>query len=116
MSLFTSPGVSERIRNGIRSDRASEDLQFSLEAHSPSPHSTDCREINGPEAIAYFRTQYPNVLVVVLTGYPDLDLAVSLIKQGVLDYLVKPVSKEELLTVISKSVNNHVILDGPFTA
>ncbi len=65
---------------------------------------------------AYFQTQYPNVPVVVLTGYPDLDLAVSLIKQGVLDYLVKPVSKEKLLTVISKSVNNHVILDGPFTA
>lgn len=73
-------------------------------------------KIDGTEAIAYFRTQYPNVPVVVLTGYPDLDLAVSLIKQGVLDYLVKPVSKEELLTVISKSVNNHVILDGPFTA
>ena len=73
-------------------------------------------KVDGTEAIAYFRTQYPNVPVVVLTGYPDLDLAVSLIKQGVLDYLVKPVSKEELLTVISKSVNNHVILDGPFTA
>ncbi len=73
-------------------------------------------KVDGTEAIAYFRTQYPNVPVVVLTGYPDLDLAVSLIKQGVLDYLVKPVSKEELLTVISKSVNNHMILDGPFTA
>ena len=73
-------------------------------------------KIDGTEAIAYFRTQYPNVPVVVLTGYPDLDLAVSLIKQGVLDYLVKPVSKEELLAVINKSVDNHVILDGPFTA
>lgn len=73
-------------------------------------------KIDETEAIAYFRTQYPNIPVVVLTGYPDLDLAVSLIKQGVLDYLVKPVSKEELLTVISKSVNNHMILDGPFTA
>ncbi len=73
-------------------------------------------KVNGIEAIAYFRTQYPTVPVVVMTGYPDVDLAVSLMRQGVLDYLVKPVSKDELLTVISKSVDNHVILDGQFTA
>jgi FixJ family two-component response regulator len=51
-----------------------------------------------------------------MTGYPDVDLAVSLMKQGVLDYLIKPVSKEELLTVISKSVDNHVVLNGQFAA
>ena len=73
-------------------------------------------KVNGIEAIAYFRTQYPTVPVVVMTGYPDVDLAVSLMRQGVLDYLVKPVSKDELLTVISKAVDNHVILDGQFTA
>lgn len=68
-------------------------------------------KINGTEAIAYFRSQYPNVPVVVLTGYPDVDLAVSLMKRGVLDYLVKPVSKDELLSVIRKSVDQHVILN-----
>ena len=73
-------------------------------------------KINGIDAIAYFRTQYPTVPVVVMTGYPDVDLAVSLMKQGVQDYLVKPVSKERLLTVIGKSVDNHVILHGQFTA
>ena len=73
-------------------------------------------KVNGIEAIAYFRTQYPTVPIVVMTGYPDVDLAVSLMRQGVLDYLVKPVSKEELLTVISKSVDNHVVLNGQFTA
>ncbi|MGH7236574.1 MAG: response regulator [Nitrospiraceae bacterium] len=73
-------------------------------------------KVNGIEAIAYFRTQYPTVPIVVMTGYPDVDLAVSLMRQGVRDYLVKPVSKEELLTVITKSVDNHVVLDGQFTA
>ncbi|MGH7168074.1 MAG: response regulator [Nitrospiraceae bacterium] len=73
-------------------------------------------KVNGIEAIAYFRTQYPTVPIVVMTGYPDVDLAVSLMRQGVLDYLVKPVSKEELLTVITKSVDKHVVLDGQFTA
>lgn len=72
--------------------------------------------VNGSDAIVYFRTQYPSVPVVVLTGYPDVELAVSLMKQGVLDYLVKPISKDELLTVIKKSVSHHVILRNQFTA
>ena len=73
-------------------------------------------KVNGIEAIAYFRAQYPTVPIVVMTGYPDVDLAVSLMRQGVLDYLVKPVSKDDLLTVITKSVDNHVVLNGQFTA
>ncbi len=73
-------------------------------------------KVNGIEAIAYFRAQYPTVPIVVMTGYPDVDLAVSLMRQGVLDFLVKPVSKDDLLTVITKSVDNHVVLNGQFTA
>ena len=71
-------------------------------------------KINGTEAIQYFRTQFPSVPVVVLTGYPDVDLAVSLLKQGVVDYLVKPVGKDQLLEVIKKSVAQHVILKDQF--
>ena len=71
-------------------------------------------KINGTEAIQYFRAEFPSVPVVVLTGYPDVELAVSLLKQGVLDYLVKPVGKEQLLEVIKKSVAQHVILKDQF--
>jgi two-component system, chemotaxis family, chemotaxis protein CheY len=71
-------------------------------------------KINGTEAIQYFRTQFPTVPVVVLSGYPDVDLAVSLLKQGVLDYLVKPVEKDRLLEVIKKSVAQHVIMKDQF--
>jgi two-component system chemotaxis response regulator CheY len=71
-------------------------------------------KINGTEAIQYFRNQFPSVPVVVLTGYPDVDLAVSLMKQGVVDYLVKPVGKEKLLEVIKKTVSRHVIMKDQF--
>lgn len=70
--------------------------------------------INGKEAIAYFRNQFPGVPIVVMTGYPDVELAVSLMRQGVRDYLIKPVAKEELLSVIRKSVDQHVILRDQF--
>lgn len=71
-------------------------------------------KINGKEAIVYFRSQFPGVPVVVMTGYPDVELAVSLMRQGVRDYLIKPVGKEELLTVIRKSVDQHVVLKDQF--
>jgi len=73
-------------------------------------------KINGTEAIAYFRKQYPSVPVVVLTGNPNVELAVSLMKQGVQEYLVKPVSKDKLLSVLKNSVDKHVILKDQFAA
>ena len=62
---------------------------------------------SGLEAITYFRKHYPSVPVVVLTGYPDVELAASLMRQGVLDYLVKPITREELLAVIERCVDQH---------
>ena len=70
--------------------------------------------INGKEAIAYFRSQFQGVPIIVMTGYPDVELAVSLMRQGVRDYLIKPVAKEELLSVIRKSVDQHVVLRDQF--
>jgi two-component system chemotaxis response regulator CheY len=71
-------------------------------------------KINGHEAIAYFRAQYPGVPIVVLTGYPEVDRAVSLMRAGVKDYLVKPISKEDLIAVIAKAVESHEILKDQF--
>ncbi len=73
-------------------------------------------KINGVEAIAYFREQYPSVPIVVLTGYPDVQLATSLMKQGVKNYLVKPVTRDNLLTAIKKAVDQHELFDNQFVA
>lgn len=71
-------------------------------------------KINGHEAISYFRKEYPGVPVVVLTGYPEVDRAVSLMKAGVMDYLVKPISKDDLVEVIARAVEGHEILKDQF--
>ena len=72
-------------------------------------------KIDGVHAINYFQSQYPTIPIVVLTGYPDIDLAVSFLKSGVVAYLVKPVAKEKLLSTIKESVEQHVILKDQFT-
>jgi len=66
--------------------------------------------INGLEAIAYFRRQYPSVPVIVLTGYPDIQLATDLLKQGVVDYLVKPVERNQLVTCVERAMERRTAL------
>jgi two-component system chemotaxis response regulator CheY len=62
---------------------------------------------NGTELVAYFRRRHPAIPVVVLTAYPDVELAVSLMRQGVMDFLVKPVLQHELLSVVQRAVEQH---------
>ena len=72
--------------------------------------------INGIDAIHFFRTHFPSIPVIVLTGYPDCDLAITLMKMGVRDYLVKPVSRQDLLRVLKCAVDNHTLFKDQFVA
>jgi two-component system chemotaxis response regulator CheY len=65
--------------------------------------------MNGLDAIQHFRNEFPSIPVVVLTGFPDFETAVALMKQGVRDYLVKPAPKEELLRILTRAVSEHEI-------
>ena len=64
-------------------------------------------KINGTEAIAYFRSQYPSTPIIVLTGYPDVQLATSLLKSGVVEYLVKPVEREKLVAAVKSAMEKR---------
>ena len=57
------------------------------------------------EAMDYFQREYPSIQVIVLTGFPDLDLAIHLMKRGVTDYLVKPVDQEKLAIAVAHAMN-----------
>ena len=61
-------------------------------------------KVNGVECIQYIREQAPGIPIVVVTGYPDTELATELLKKGVKDYLVKPVEKEKLLAVVDAQI------------
>ena len=61
-------------------------------------------KINGAQCVDYLRKEAPGVPVVMVTGYPDTEMATAFLKKGVKDYLVKPVEKEKLLNVVGKIV------------
>src|SRR6185437_11869365 len=64
-------------------------------------------KINGVEAIDYFQREYPHVPLVVLTGYPETEMAVSFLRKGVADYLVKPVDAERLRDAVEKAMERR---------
>ena len=73
-------------------------------------------KINGMEAIKFFRKQFPSVPVVVLTGHPTTEGASDLFKQGIVEYLVKPVDPQKLIAAVSKAVSEHVLFKDQFSA
>lgn len=66
-------------------------------------------KINGVEAISYFRKEYPNVKLIVLTGFPETDMATTFMRQGVVDYLVKPVEGGKLKASVAKAMEQREI-------
>ena len=69
-------------------------------------------KVNGVEAVAYFRQEFPTIPVIVLTGYPDVNLAVEFLKEGVVEYLVKPVEKAQLVEAVNKAIQSKTIFSG----
>ena len=61
-------------------------------------------KVNGVEAIEFLKKEAPGIPIVVITGYPDTELATGLLKKGVKDYLVKPVEKSKLMAVVDEQI------------
>ena len=61
-------------------------------------------KVNGIECIQYIRQEAPGIPIVVVTGFPDTQMAVNLMNEGVKEYLVKPVEKEKLVATVEKLV------------
>ena len=62
-------------------------------------------KMNGMEAISYFRSQFPSCPVIVLSGAGTVERATTLFKQGVVDFLSKPIDHERLLGAVKKAIN-----------
>ena len=55
---------------------------------------------NGLELVSELRTRFPDIRVVILTGYGNLATAVAAVKEGAIDYLAKPADPEDLITAL----------------
>jgi DNA-binding NtrC family response regulator len=85
-----------------------------LEALHGRPHDLVLTDVKMPgstglELLARVRARWPDVPVVVMTGYGSVSDAVQAMKGGAADYLIKPVEKDELLVVVHKALETRAL-------
>lgn len=82
-----------------------------LEAHSIEIVLLDLRlpGITDLEALHEIRSRWPEVIVVVITGYATVESAVRAMKMGAYDYIAKPFNVEELELLLER-VSEHLQL------
>jgi len=56
--------------------------------------------ISGTDLLAGLNNYYPEIPVIIVTASQEVETIVSHMKDGAFDYLVKPVNKERLLTIV----------------
>src|SRR5690606_35489927 len=61
-------------------------------------------EVDGFELIKFVSEHYPTLPKLIVTGYPNVQDSLKAIKSGVVDYLTKPFTKEELKKAIDTSL------------
>ncbi len=66
-------------------------------------------EIDGMEVLRIIKKNHPDIIVVMITGYPSVESAVKAMKLGVSDYVSKPFAPEELKEVLIKAIESSVI-------
>lgn len=86
-----------------------EEALFLLEKHSVQIILSDINtpKMDGLEFSKIVREKYPDILIALITGYDYLDYAISALKIGVDDYLLKPVSKADISKLLLKLINKY---------
>lgn len=71
--------------------------------------------VDGLELASYIKTYFPDVVVVILTGYGEFEYAQRALKLRVFDFVLKPILPKEfdaLLVRIRKELESRGTLDG----
>lgn len=71
--------------------------------------------VDGGKLVKYVQKHFPDLPILVITGYPSIDAAVEILKDGQIDYLTKPFTHSELSESVSKILNNNVSKDIQFS-
>ena len=60
--------------------------------------------LSGLELLQRLQKEYPDIVTVAISGYDDFDKVKGVFVSGGLDYILKPVGKEELVKVLTKAL------------
>jgi two-component system response regulator YesN len=58
--------------------------------------------VDGLEVAAHIANQFPEIIVIVLSGYGEFEYARSALRSRVVEYLLKPITSRELSALVAK--------------
>lgn len=65
--------------------------------------------MDGLELLEHIKTDHPDILVVMITAYGSIESAVTSMKKGASDYLLKPFDPEQLIILIEKMAQHKAL-------
>ena len=66
--------------------------------------------LSGMEVLNQIKQQYPEVLVIVITGYATVESAVEAMKHGAYDFLPKPFTPDSLRAIVERALDKKELV------
>jgi DNA-binding NtrC family response regulator len=84
-----------------------------IERERPDLILTDLKMpgMDGIQVVKEAKNRDPDVSVILLTAYATVQTAVTAMREGAFDYIVKPFSSEELELVVQRALEHRTLLD-----
>jgi two-component system response regulator HydG len=79
-----------------------------LDANQPHLVMCDYRlgDMDAMEMLTSMKNKYPDVPVIIITGYSDMRTAVKVMKMGAYDYITKPLLPDEIIHTIQQAIDH----------
>ncbi|OGP86717.1 MAG: Fis family transcriptional regulator [Deltaproteobacteria bacterium RBG_16_48_10] len=65
--------------------------------------------IDGMDVLRHFRKEYPDTIVIMITGFSTVETAVDAMKLGAFDYIPKPFTPDEVSVVVKKALEKRTL-------
>ncbi len=67
-------------------------------------------DTDGFELLRLIKQRYPEIVVIMITGYGTIESAVEAIKMGAYDYLTKPIIDDEIRLVVERALQQQSLI------
>jgi two-component system, NtrC family, response regulator HydG len=66
-------------------------------------------DMTGKDILVEIKAKQPQIPIIIMTGYSDVRMAVTIMKLGAFDYVTKPLLPEEILLTIKKALDSGML-------
>ena len=89
-----------------------------IQSEHPDVVLTDLKMpgLNGIEILIKTKEFDPSIMVILMTGFNDMEATIRAMQLGAFDYLSKPIDKEWLRLVLKKAIDNKRLIEKVYVA